>query len=378
VQPNTPGQAASELSVLYYQVTLGPAHFARIRALDALPGIRCHGVQLASGERTRAFALTPNDESACTTIAEGVYEDMSRERVARDAIRHLIEVRPDAIIIDALTDWAQARVSFHAKRRGIAVFMRWATTTLDYERQRWREWLKSFLYGRWDGYLTAGIRADEYLRSIGVDDARIYRCGNPVEASRIDAAHRERAPARRAHCFLFVGRFIPHKNLDRFLRAFARYREAGGDWGLRIAGLGPLEASLRAAAKGTPGVEFLGHLQLEALIDEYLTQGCLVLPSISENWGLVVNEAMHAGMPILISTPCGCHPELLDEGGNGFSLDPTNEDSMAASLERFAALDEPRREAMSARSREIIANHLPSSWARSVAAALRTDHERRR
>jgi glycosyltransferase involved in cell wall biosynthesis len=103
-----------------------------------------------------------------------------------------------------------------------------------------------------------------------------------------------------------------------------------------------------------------------------------VLPSISENWGLVVNEAMHAGMPILISATCGCHPELLDEGGNGFGLDPTNEESMAEALARFAELDEPRREAMSIRSREIIRDYLPESWARRVAEALRADRESRR
>lgn len=358
--------------IAYYQWTLGQAHMARIRALNSIPGLECRGVELASRERTRNYRLSADDRRLVDTVMEGIYEDLPLLARIRAASAHLEATRPDIIIIDAPADPVQFLLKRAARRLGIRPWTRWAATISDHPRFTWKEWLKGFIYRNWDHYLVTGERGLEYLQSFGVAAEKTTICGNPVDAGPIERARAEASPIHRRSSFLFVGRFLDLKNLDVFVPAFVRYLREGGRWRLRIVGTGEQAdvARLEAAAAGVPDIEFLGHLQFDELIELYLHEGALVLPSYSENWGLVVNEAMHAGMPIVISDLCGCRPELLEEGRNGFAFDPHSERSIIDALFAMERLDEREREAMGRRSLEIIAEHGVERWARSVAGAV--------
>ena len=363
---------SDSLRVLYYQLTLGPAHMARVRALDGVPGFECVGVELASSERTRNYHLTDADRRGVETVMTGVYEDAPFTERLRSAKRHLADSRADAIIVDSPADPVQWLLASAARRQGVAALTRWAATVHDHPRKIWKEALKRGVYRGWDHYLVTGQRGLEYLESFGVDRSRATLCGNPVECAPIEAARRSCSVSREPR-FLFVGRFLSLKNLDRFLAAFLRYRAEGGLWGLDIVGTGePVDVRrLEEQAAFEPCIRFHGHLQFDALIDAYSRAGCLVLPSYSENWGLVVNEAMHAGMPVLLSDRCGCHPDLLRAGENGFDFDPYDESSMVGALRKMESASERERMAFGERSVELIAPHTPERWADRVAQIVR-------
>jgi 1,2-diacylglycerol 3-alpha-glucosyltransferase len=133
--------------------------------------------------------------------------------------------------------------------------------------------------------------------------------------------------------FLYVGRFIEAKNLLFLLQAFTRYRELVGEegWELVLVGSGRQEGTMRdwVARKRVPGVRFAGIRQPWELPEFYAFASCLVLPSISEPWGLVVNEAMACGVPVLVSDKCGCAEDLVEQGGNGFLFDPSEVEGLA-------------------------------------------------
>jgi glycosyltransferase involved in cell wall biosynthesis len=360
-----------DLLVLYLQPTLGPAHFARIRALDRQPGIRCRGVQLASRERSRDYRPGAEDVALFETLVDGVYEEQSRLRVIRAGRALLARSRADVLIVDQPSDPVQSVLAATARRRGMLAFTRWASTSVDFERRAWKEYLKGFLYRRFDGYLVTGSRARAYLETFAVPPQRIFECGNPSDSRFSQIAARD-GVASREDSFLYAGRFLWLKNLPRLIAAFARYRAAGGTWRLDLVGFGEEEAKLRSEAAAVPGVTFRGHLQIEALARAYSRAGCLVLPSVSENWGLVVNEAMDCGAPVIVSRQCGCFPELVDEGANGFGVDALDVEQIAQTLGRFAGLSAEAREGMARRSREIARLHGAEAWAVNVAGAIRT------
>lgn len=356
--------------VLYYQLTLGPAHLARVSALDEQPTLRCRGVQLASQEKTRAFSLSRAEMASIDTIADGAYEDIPHFQMLRMAKQHFLESGAAALIIDSPADLIQYRIGRFAQRRGCRVFTRWAATVLDHPRHAWKEWLKGFVYRCWDGYLATGERGVEYLQSFGVADSDIHVCGNPVHHAPLDRVLSEQTNMPREDNFIFVGRFLRLKNLESFARAYLRYLDWGGRFRLDLVGFGESESAVRDLLGDQSKVKFHGHLQFEELIPQYLRAGAVVLPSYSENWGLVVNEAMHAGAPVIVSKAAGCYPALVEEGGNGFGLDWESETAMAECLLRFEALTLDKRRAMSERSREIIANHTVDRWASRVAEAI--------
>ena len=113
-------------------------------------------------------------------------------------------------------------------------------------------------------------------------------------------------------------------------------------------------------------ITFVGHKSIEDLPLFYADAGCFVLPSTREPWGLVVNEAMASGLPVIVSSRCGCADDLVDDGSNGFIVDPTNEAEMAVAFSRISSLDPFDRNRMGARSREIIADYSPQRWAGEV------------
>ncbi len=362
--------------VFYYQLTLGPAHIVRVRALDQQDGIRCRGVALAAREQTRKYDAASPSDVEIEEVTSGVYEEMRTGAVLRAARRHVLAKNPSVIIIDSPADSVQYRLGRWAQRRGILVFTRWAATRLDHPRFRWKEFLKGFIYRGWDGYLVTGARAADYLDSFGVSSDRMFFCGNPVDVDAIEASSRENAVSRRSTDLLFVGRFLRLKNLVPFLRAFSRYRREGGALGLRLAGFGETEAEVRSLTATIPGAELLGHLQFSDLVREYLSCAALVLPSYSENWGLVVNEAMHAGAPVLASTHVGCVPELVHEGKTGLLFDPMSESSMVDVLHRFEALSHGDREAMSRACCSEMMGQTPEAWAGGVAGGIRQVRKR--
>ena len=147
--------------------------------------------------------------------------------------------------------------------------------------------------------------------------------------------------------FLASNRFLPKKNLPGLLRAFAQYRTAAGadPWDLVLLGDGPLRPDVERliADIGLAGAVHLpGFKQYPELPAYYGLAGAFVHASTSEQWGLVVNEAMAAGLPVLVSDRCGCAPDLVAEGINGFTFPPEDHVRLAGLMSEVAAQPDRR------------------------------------
>ncbi len=119
-----------------------------------------------------------------------------------------------------------------------------------------------------------------------------------------------------------------------------------------------------------PNVYFPGFRQIEELPRFYAHAGCFIHPALSEPWGLVVNEAMAGGLPVLVSERVGCAQDLVQEGVNGFTFDPENVEQISDLLCTVAATDFPR-DAYGAASRRIVDKFSPDAFAAGLDAAAR-------
>lgn len=182
---------------------------------------------------------------------------------------------------------------------------------------------------------------------------------------------RPRQTKRRGRDFLCVARFVEEKNLTLLVEAF-RSARVPVDRRLVLVGAGPLEAALRRLADGR--VVIRKWVQYGTLPALYAEAEWLVLPSIFEPWGLVVNEAMAAGVPVIASTACGCVPDLLSDQ-TGLVFDPRSREALAEMLERAAALPDAEWEAISSGAMDRIAPYTPDAWARALVRAFRINEE---
>ncbi|MEO0230924.1 MAG: glycosyltransferase family 4 protein [candidate division WOR-3 bacterium] len=167
--------------------------------------------------------------------------------------------------------------------------------------------------------------------------------------------------------FLTVSRLSKEKNISCLLEAFKKYREKGGKWGLVIAGRGPDEKKLKSSVPSylKDFIYWADWVNYDELPDLYHSASCFILPSVWEPWGVVVNEAMAAGLPILISNRCGCVQDLCYGGMNGFSFDPLNVNQLSELMLKISSGELNLRK-MGEESRRIISNYTPEKWAETV------------
>ncbi|HTD66611.1 MAG TPA: glycosyltransferase [Candidatus Limnocylindria bacterium] len=182
--------------------------------------------------------------------------------------------------------------------------------------------------------------------------------------------------------FLASARFIEKKNLFTLLRAYADYRTAAAEsairnpqsaiWNLVLLGDGPLRPALNSQLSTLnlhPWVQMPGFKQYDELPAFYARAGAFVHASTTEQWGLVVNEAIAAGLPVLVSNRCGCVLELVREGVNGFAFDPENQNELTQLMAKMASLSEGDRQRLARASRETASQHEPARFGEGLRRA---------
>lgn len=205
----------------------------------------------------------------------------------------------------------------------------------DAERVRWREFLKSLIVKQYGAALVAGQPHKRYLEQLGKRPEAIF-FGYDVINNEDLHPDKSRAlpPPLKKPYFLVVSRFVPKKNLILLLSAYKAYRDKAGNraWELVICGDGPLSDDIHRVISDYDmrnSVHLPGFLQYEELLPYFAHAGSFVHASVQEQWGLVVNEAMAAGLPVLVSRRCGCFEDLIIEGVTGFGFNPENADELA-------------------------------------------------
>ena len=190
------------------------------------------------------------------------------------------------------------------------------------------EWFKRCLIRIATGVLATGPAQSRYIQRYTQSRIPVWEIGNPVKqlgALRYLVRRDElrRSMRLRSGCpvVLFVGRLSPEKGLRTLIDAATFCKSRGVDVKLVLVGSGPDEEPLRVLGQRAGiDLEFHGFLEGDALAERYAAADIFVLPSLSEPWGLVVNEAMEFGMPLLLSDRVGCRTVLLQEGTNGFTF----------------------------------------------------------
>ena len=248
-------------------------------------------------------------------------------------------------------------------------------------RQRFRQWLMPVLLARYRGFASVGVAHTRFLIKNGVPLKRIFHVPHCVDNSRwfeqtntaatdTDAL-RERFGIVHGHqVIVFAGKFESKKRPDLLIEAFARATMPKTS--LLMVGGGPLESSLRKQSEGIANVQFLPFQNQQSLPSVFAVADLLVLPSegAEETWGLVVNEAMAAGLPCIVSDHVGCREDLVIEGVTGWSFPHGDVGALASKLNLACDTVGRRGSEMRAAVRDHIARYDYASATSALLAAL--------
>jgi glycosyltransferase involved in cell wall biosynthesis len=295
----------------------------------------------------------------------------------------LDRVRPDVVVCGGYNYLASWQALWWANSHRIP-FLLWSESNVRDIRSRFAivEALKKRFLNACNGFVVPGRASLEYVRELGVGDRPIFTAPNAVDVSffsrtsrraRENAADVRRRKGLPERYFLYVGRLVAQKGVFELLEAYAKLEaDMLGTPGLVFVGDGVerrhLEARAQEKARGQ--VQFFGFAQREDLAEFYGLAEALVLPTYSDPWGLVVNEAMACALPVIVSKAAGCVEDLVEEGLNGFVVPPRDVAALCTAMRALLDSTELRNQ-MSLQSMEKIKANSPNGWAQGMAQAAR-------
>jgi glycosyltransferase involved in cell wall biosynthesis len=376
-------------------VNLVPYHHARWRAYAETGSCACTLIEIT---HRNAFPILEADIGKAryrrvTLFNNEPTKGLEWQRLNQAVCGALDRLAPDVVVVNGYSmRMSQAALGWCWRER-IRIVVCSESNEFDEPRTFLKEAVKRRLLRPCGAGLAGGAPQAQYLTKLGLSSERVFTGYNCVESEHFTngAEHaRSQASDLRGrfgmpeNYFLACGRFEPKKNHQRLIEAYARYRalyersapndqSPCGPWHLVLIGDGELRPQVKQQITRL-GLQYCVHLTGPKRYDElptfYGLANAFIHPSSIEQWGLVVNEAMASGLPVLVSSRCGCAADLVQEGVNGFTFDPLDVEGLAQLMIKISAFQLFRLSAFGDASRTIIANWGPERFAAGMNAAV--------
>jgi glycosyltransferase involved in cell wall biosynthesis len=296
-------------------------------------------------------------------IGNSDYQILLNYAFARD----LAHTQADAIVGCGWDQPATLLAPHRAKRRGIPYIL-WSGSTSG--EQSWRRSatipLVRAVIRNSAAYIAYGTRASKYLVSLGADPNRVFRAYNAIEITEF-AARSEDSKAvntlkqmlglEGTKVLLYCGQLIERKGIGDLIPAFAKANNSIPDLKLVIAGSGSQEAYLRQLSEMlgvAQHIQFKGFIPRTELSEFYSMADLLVLPSREEVWGLVLNEALACGTPVLTTTAVGASEDIVQDGVNGYVVQPASPPDLEGAIRKHFSKSIEEKQRMRAACKSLI------------------------
>jgi 1,2-diacylglycerol 3-alpha-glucosyltransferase len=342
---------------------IGDYHLSRVKALEKVTGVTIYTADLAGTDALYKWDSITNSSHTVLSSKSAEQSDIAHrfQRFRNILKEHKID----------FVAMPYGRIEYHlflayAKLAGISTLI---FSESWYSRGKMKDFFKSILLKiLGDMFFVSGKCAYEHFtEKYGVNPSKIVSGYSVVDNAHFEISS-DAIISNSSKELLCVARYSEEKNLLTLIKAFEK-SSLSENYILRLVGDGPLRKSLQIYIDQyalDKKIILNGWLNYKELPKLYAHATAFILPSTFEPWGLVVNEAMIAGLPIILSNTCGCLPDLLVENENGFSFDPKNESDLVQKLNQLNSLTNTQIQDLGNRSKEMIQDFSPESWARKV------------
>ena len=379
------------IAVVFHYI--GPYHHARLNA--AASRLSVTGFEwLAKAHDAWGKAGSDARYHKVSLFPEAAHNNLGSSQLRRAFWSALEQANPDVVAVNGWNDFGSLVAADCCVRRGIPMVVMSESARQDEPRTWWKEMIKRRVVGVYSAALVGGQRHVEYLVELGMPRDSIFTGYDVVDNAyfrrRAEEVRSQKSDVRKQYglsenYFLASARFIEKKNLPTLIRAYAAYRqksEASGNppWDVVLLGDGPLREALNSQLSTLnlhAHVHLPGFKPYDELPVYYALAKAFVHASTTEQWGLVVNEAVASGLPVIVSERCGCVPELVR--GNGFTFDPIDERELPSRLLQIASLSDDERRSLGDASYRIAENFAPEHFGEGLeqAAKLALPHPRK-
>lgn len=362
---------------------IGPYHHSRLNAAaDRFAVLALEWS--AKGYDNWGAAESPAGYRKISLFPEATDRYPKKAELRRAFSSALEQTNPDAIAVNGWNNFGSSVAADCCVRRGTPMIVMSESSRGDEPRIWWKETIKRRMVALYSAALVGGQRHVDYLVELGMPQQRIFTGYDVVDndyfATRTAEVRNRKSELRNKHAlpenyFLASARFIEKKNLPTLINAYAEYRrmsETSGiaSWDLVLLGDGPLRQTLNTQVSTLNlhrHVHLPGFKPYNELPVYYALANAFVHSSTTEQWGLVVNEAIASGLPVIVSERCGCTPELVRH--NGSTFDPADVHELASQLLKMTSLSPEERKRLADTSYMISQNFAPERFGEGLEKA---------
>lgn len=266
-------------------------------------------------------------------------------------LNSLGKVKPDAIITEGFFQWTPMVILYSIIHR-IPVYLSYERTAhTERFAPKFKIWHRKITDKFVKGYFANGTETKKYLESLGVKPEKIHIGGMNADSEGLRSGIASISNTQRKEIrdslrvsdsgivYLYSGQFILRKGIIYLLEAWRKHIQIHPEDHLILIGNGELFHDYKNRFNDSSSIHFMGRIPYDEVYRYYAISDVFVIPTLEDNWCLVVPEAMSCGMPVACSKYNGGAIDLIKEGENGTIFDPLNPSSMLAALDFFHGKD---------------------------------------
>lgn len=321
--------------------TMGPYHYFRLDCANKY--LNATAIEFSSVDHTNLWSTDNfNKTKVVTLFSEKPITEISSAIIKKKVFKALNDLNPEVVI---LSGWDSIPTLFSllwALKNNIPTVIVSESQQFDFKRNLIKEFGKKLILKLIDSAFVGGINQSDYLVKLGFKKERIFLGCDVVDNDffyQPKGAHdRNITPQLPKNFFMTSCRFVEKKNLYFLIKVFEKFQRKKDEWSLVLVGDGPLKEDLVELSKQlriSEKVIFTGYQEYENIRSIYKSASCFILPSITEQWGLVINEALASGIPVLCSERAGCAPNLVENKEVGYTFSPFSEDDLETKMYRI-------------------------------------------
>jgi len=300
--------------------------------------------------------------------------DESVSKIKWEVIKHIRNIRPDVVIAYEYSTNTSLVLMSYCQLTGIPYIINcdgaFVTKSI-------KDIVKRFYISRAKGFISSGNMADKYLLHYGASAERIYhnhftslhKCDiiESVPSNEEKKSIRARIGIGEEKMVLSVGQFIHRKGYDILLKAMADFPDDVGVY--IVGGQATAEYEQIVGELNLKNIHFLDFMPMEELRDYYQAADLFVLPTREDVWGLVVNEAMGCGLPVVTTDRCVAGIEMIKDGINGYIVPSENHKMLCDAMHTIIS-DEALKNSMSEANLNIVSDYTYESSAKDIMSAI--------
>jgi len=370
----------SKITIGILFTNFGPYHLARVKAFQSLVAdkLKIIGIEISRDGTDYQWRtnLEKNSELEIYSILDNSkLSNVDKITNIKKTFNLLSKINPDILVIAGYGRLSMLIALFWSLWHQKPAILLSESKEDDESRIWWKEIIKNWLIKKFSSALVGGNIHKRYLIKLGFPEDAIFMGYDVVDNSVFhpDTIKYLSNPLDKPF-FLSINRFVEKKNLPLLISAYAAYQPKLGKnaWNLVLCGDGELRSPLENLISQyhlQDSVHLPGFLQQDELLPYFAHAKCFIHASTTEQWGLVVNEAMAAGLPVIVSNRCGCFEDLVMEGVNGFGFDPENQEELTNLMIKTSS-GQVNLESMGQASLKHIQKYSPDYFAQGLKSAI--------